>query len=256
MEPWRSKLAEGDSQAAWDLFVAQYRALMLATIRRLVVDRDDVMDVFAMVCEQLTANDFSRLRRYSAEDVRSARFSTWLVAVVRNLTIDWLRQRDGRRRLVPPTNLTEPQREIFRTICIEGRSHAEAYELLRDARGERMSFPAFLREVTAVHQIAPCPGRSRPVVVASDPASLGAAATEHDPAQTADLAHRIRSALDVVSPEVRLAVELTIVDRMAAADVAKLLGWPNAKSVHNRVYRALAAVRTELERQGIGRGDL
>ena len=256
MEPWRSKLAEGDSQSAWDLFVAQYRALMLATIRRLVVDRDEVMDVFAMVCEQLTLNDFSRLRRYSADDVRLARFSTWLVAVVRNLTIDWLRQRDGRRRLVPPTNLTETQREIFRAICIDGHSHAEAYELLRDATGERISFPAFLREVRAVHQVAPCPGRARPVIVATDPALIDAAATEHDPAQTADLVQRIRAVLRVVSPEIRLAVELTIVDRMAAAEVAQLLGWPNAKSVYNRVSRALAAVRTELERQGIGRGDL
>jgi DNA-directed RNA polymerase specialized sigma24 family protein len=43
---------------------------------------------------------------------------------------------------------------------------------------------------------------------------------------------------------------------MAAADVARLVGWPDAKAVYNRVYRALATLRAELGREGIGSGDL
>jgi hypothetical protein len=35
-----------------------------------------------------------------------------------------------------------------------------------------------------------------------------------------------------------------------------MLGFPNAKAVYNRVYRALDALRSELERAGIKREDL
>jgi DNA-directed RNA polymerase specialized sigma24 family protein len=57
-------------------------------------------------------------------------------------------------------------------------------------------------------------------------------------------------------PDVRLAVELFIVEGMTAAEVARLVGWPNAKAVYNRVSRALAHIRAGLEREGTGRGDL
>jgi hypothetical protein len=36
VEPWLAKFDAGDSHAAWDLFAARYRRLMLAIIRRLV----------------------------------------------------------------------------------------------------------------------------------------------------------------------------------------------------------------------------
>jgi len=47
------------------------------------------MDVFARVCEALRENDFNRLRRCAARVDPGRPFSTWLVAVVHNLTIDW-----------------------------------------------------------------------------------------------------------------------------------------------------------------------
>ena len=98
MEPWLTAFNAGDSQAAWDLFAERYRRLMVATIKRLVPDHDDVMDVFSTACQALSANDFARLKQYSDRSAQSASVATWLVAVVRNLTIDWLRQ----RRSAPP----------------------------------------------------------------------------------------------------------------------------------------------------------
>jgi DNA-directed RNA polymerase specialized sigma24 family protein len=38
--------------------------------------------------------------------------------------------------------------------------------------------------------------------------------------------------------------------------VASLVGWPNARTVYNRVSRALARIREEFRRKGIGPGDL
>ena len=77
MEAWLSRLSDGDVQAAWNLFERRYRRLILATIRRLLHDHDDVMDVFANVCAALTANDFARLRRYSLGSPSGAAVSTW-----------------------------------------------------------------------------------------------------------------------------------------------------------------------------------
>jgi DNA-directed RNA polymerase specialized sigma24 family protein len=66
----------------------------------------------------------------------------------------------------------------------------------------------------------------------------------------------IARALESLPRDERLAVQLFIVDELSAVEVARAVGWPNAKAVYNRVYRALAALRASLEKEGIRRGDL
>jgi RNA polymerase sigma factor (sigma-70 family) len=63
-------------------------------------------------------------------------------------------------------------------------------------------------------------------------------------------------ALEALPPDDRLAVQLYVVDEMPAEQVARALGYPSAKTVYNRVYRALAAIRASLEQAGIRGGDL
>src|SRR5437762_14331769 len=101
MEDWVVELQGGRPDAAWDRFLERYRRLIFAAIRHYVQDYDDVMDVFARVCEALRVDRFARLRRYADKPPNShtARFSTWLVAVLRNLIIEWFRMRDGRKQL-------------------------------------------------------------------------------------------------------------------------------------------------------------
>jgi hypothetical protein len=45
------------------------------------------MDVFTRVCEALREDDLRRLRGWASEPDHRASFSTWLVTVVRNLTV-------------------------------------------------------------------------------------------------------------------------------------------------------------------------
>jgi DNA-directed RNA polymerase specialized sigma24 family protein len=99
VEAWIKPLNQGDCEAAWALFIERYRRLIFSAIRRSTTDPDDVMDVFARVCEALREDDFARLRRCAATADPERPLSTWLVVVFHNLTIDWLRHRDGRRRL-------------------------------------------------------------------------------------------------------------------------------------------------------------
>jgi RNA polymerase sigma factor (sigma-70 family) len=256
VEPWLAKFDAGDSQAAWDLFADRYRRLMLATIRRLVLDHDDVMDVFSSVCQALSTNDFARLKRYSDRSARPASVATWLVTVVRNLTVDWLRQRDGRRRLTVPATLSPLQQEIYAAVCIGGHSHVEAYELIRARSGSPMPFHEFLQEVRALARTAPCPQSAPLRHPVSDPPATEMALPALDPVETAEAVRRLAEAMASQPPDVRLAVELFVVERLSAAEVARTVGWPGPKTVYNRVYRALATLRTRLERQGIGPGDL
>ncbi|MEP6572824.1 MAG: sigma-70 family RNA polymerase sigma factor [Gemmatimonadota bacterium] len=260
MEPWLAKLNVGQGQEAWDLFAERYRRLILATIRRLVDDHDDVMDVFSSACEALSADDFARLRRYSEHSSRGATVATWLVAVIRNLTVDWLRRRDGRRRLTVPATLTPLQQKIYAAICLDGASHIETYELIV-ASGALLTFPEFLREVRSTSIAAPCPGathvrRQLSISRTSEAAEALERAETIEATISTDTARRLDLALAAQPDDVRLAVELFVIDGLSAAAVAAAVGWPSAKSVYNRVYRALASLRASLEREGIGPTDL
>ena len=256
MEDWLSTLNAGRSQEAWDLFIARYRALIVATIRRSIRDRDDVMDLFAIVCQALSADDFSRLRRYSTASPQRASVATWLVIVVRNLTVDWLRREHGRPRVAVPDSLSPLQREIFSAICVDRCSHVEAYEIVRARMDSALTFSEFLREVRATHLLAPCPDRLSRRNTGDPPAADLAAPVGPDSLETAESARRIAAALAGQPADLRLAVQLFVIDGLPAAEVARVVGWPDAKAVYNRVYRALAAIRASLEARGIGREDL
>ncbi len=256
MERWQELLNSSDVDAAWRSFASRYRPLMIATIGRLVTDRDDAMDVYAEACAALTANDFARLRRYSNQSVSGASVSTWLVIVVRNVTVDWLRKTMGRREASLPVGLSKLHRDIYVALCIGGHSAVEAFEVVRAKSGIALSFGAFLREIKVVRQGHPCPDslpvrRPEPLALFPEiPLSTG------DPGELADLAGRLAAALEIHPPDVRLAVQLFVIDELRAADVARLVGWPNAKAVYNRVSRALESMRDALERAGVERGDL
>jgi RNA polymerase sigma factor (sigma-70 family) len=214
------------------------------------------MDVFARVCEALRESDFARLRRCAAQADPSRPLSTWIVAVVHNLTIDWFRHRDGRPRLSTiAATLPQLQQRIFVYVFLEQRSHVEAYELLRSRDGASLSFGEFLKELTATYGAATTSrhGRVTAELAIPPPASPD---PPTDPAVLAEQQTLLARALESLAPDDRLAVQLYVVDEMPADQVARALGHPSAKTVYNRVYRALAAIRAGLEQAGIRGGDL
>ena len=257
VEEWVAELQRGPPDTAWDLFLSRYRRLIFAAIRHYAQDHDDVMDVFARVCEALREDDLRRLRGYVDQPEHRARFSTWLVTVVRHLTVDWFRQRDGRPRLSAVAEGLPPlRRRIFELVFVDQRSHVEAYELLRIAAAPDMSFRAFLAELRATYR-AVIAGRRGGLL-----RELGAAPPpDDDPSEpefefTAEGRAVLGHALESLSAEDRVAVELYVVEELPAADIARTLGLPNAKAVYNRVYRALTALKEHLARAGLRREDL
>src|SRR5690349_12247427 len=152
MEGWEAELGAGRPDAAWDAFLDRYRRLIFAAIRHYAQDYDDVMDVFARVCEALREDDLRRLRTYTEQRDHRARLSTWLVTVVRNLTVDWFRHRDGRRRLSGVAEALPPlRRRIFELVFLDQRSHIEAYELIHAREAPALPFAEFLAELRATY---------------------------------------------------------------------------------------------------------
>lgn len=257
VEDWVACLKEGRPDPAWDLFLARYRRLIFAAIRHYAQDYDDVMDVFARVCEALRDDDLRRLRVYVAEPDHRARFSTWLVTVVRHVTIDWFRHRDGRRRLsAVAAGLPPLQRRVFEYVFLEHKSHVEAFELIRTVEAPALSFSQFLAELRATYRAVT--DRRRGMVLRELGAAPPPEAAPEAPELmlTAESRALVEQALCALSAEDRVALELYVMEELPAADIARTLGLPNAKVVYNRVYRALAAVRAQLERSGIRREDL
>lgn len=250
MDDWAAALQEGRPEVAWDLFLDRYRRLMFAAIRHYAQDYDDVMDVFACACEALREDDLRRLRSYIDQPDHRARFSTWLVTVVRHITVDWFRSRDGRRRLsAVAERLPGLEQRIFEYVFLDRRSHVEAYELIVARDAPALSFGEFLIALRATYH-AVVDGRRGHVL-----RELGAAPPPETDAPTIDEAteegDQLQHALSTLSAEDRVAVQLYVVDELPAAEVARVVGLPNAKAVYNRVYRALAVLRERLAHAGI-----
>jgi len=256
VESWIAPLETGDPERAWDFFVARYRRLIFGAIRHFTGEPDDVMDVFARVCEAFRENNFARLRRCAAHAEPTRPLSTWLVAVVHNLTIDWFRHRDGRQRLSAVAATLPPlQQRIFECVFVDGRSHVEAYELLRSRDAPDLPFGEFLNELRATYRTVRAGRRGNLAAELAVPPPATPDAPP-DPAIAAEQRVMLARALETLPAEERLAVQLYVVDEMPADQVARVLGYPNAKTVYNRVYRALGAVRSHLAQSGIRGGDL
>ena len=108
------------------------RRLIFAQIRRATTEPDDVMDIFAHVCERLHENELARLQVFAFSTAPRASFATWLVAVVRNLIVDWFRARDGRSRAQPPKSLSPLARRVYELVFLEHRSFRAGDELAKE----------------------------------------------------------------------------------------------------------------------------
>jgi DNA-directed RNA polymerase specialized sigma24 family protein len=211
------------------------------------------MDVFARVCEALREDDLRRLRAYVPQ---SARFSTWLVTVVHRLTIDWFRHREGRRRLSElATRLPPLQRRIFELVFLEQHSHVAAYEQLRSSDAPALPYRDYVVELRATYHAVGA-GRRGGVMRALGGVAPAEEAVTAPPDPSPERSALLDGALASLDVEDRLLLRLYVEEELPAADIARILGLANAKAVYNRAYRALAALRSWLERAGIRSGDL
>jgi RNA polymerase sigma factor (sigma-70 family) len=257
MDEWITELRRGNSDAAWDLFIARYRRVIFAAIHCYARDPDDVMDIFASVCGALRKDDLYRLRRYADRLEHSARVSTWLVTVVRHLTIDWFRHRDGRRRLsVIAAQLPPLRRRIFELVYVDRRPHVEAYEMIRSSDAFTLTFTQFLAELRATRDVMTAQGHGQLLHAMAGPVPDEPLVQLPRSGETGQRRALLAEAMNQLDTGERRAIDLYVIDERPASTVAKMLGLRNAKAVYNRVYRALGILKERLEKEGIRRGDL
>ncbi len=117
-----------DRHGSWVTFLQQYSRLLIKIIRQFEKDHDAIMEKYVFVCSRLVDDDFSLLRKFKPGP---ARFTTWLVVVVRNLCIEEHRNTVGRFRY--PALLkgaSEMERKVYALRFWKGYSNHEIVEML------------------------------------------------------------------------------------------------------------------------------
>jgi RNA polymerase sigma factor (sigma-70 family) len=124
------RLASPEPQEAWDEFLTDYSSLIRQVILAFEQDPDHASDCFLFVCEKLCEDRFRRLVRFKPGG--TARFSTWLKVVIRNLCLDWHRKEFGRQQIFQTiAGLVTLDQEVFRTVYHQGLSNQDCYSRLR-----------------------------------------------------------------------------------------------------------------------------
>jgi RNA polymerase sigma factor (sigma-70 family) len=200
------------ADAAWDDFVAVQSRLLLHVVRALTSDHDAAMDAYARVLERLREDDFRRLRAY-VPDGRS-RFTTWLVAVVRRLCLDWHRERFGRARA-------------------EGSAQA------REAHERRRQLTALALHVD-IEELTDAVDARTPEADGPD-----------EQLRTLELRNALDAALATLSPSDQVLLRLRFDDERSAQQIARALHYPTPFHVYRRINVLLAQLRATLRARGI-----
>jgi RNA polymerase sigma factor (sigma-70 family) len=145
------RLDSEHAESAWRQFLTSYSELIYGTIRMFAKDVDDAGDCFVYVCEKLAAKRYRRLRAFKTDGC--ARFSTWLRAVVRNLCLDWLRSRFGRKQpFRAVASLAALDQEIFRSVFQCGKSIQQSWHDLR-ANGVEVKYSEFEERAALIQNL-------------------------------------------------------------------------------------------------------
>ena len=121
-------------EKAWREFLDTFSPLILHAARSASAGYDEGMDAYAAALDGLRADNYRKLRGYSA-DPRS-KFSTWLVVVVRRVCIDAHRERFGRSSAKEIPDGISAERSARRRLATL-TSAAIELESLPDSQGER-----------------------------------------------------------------------------------------------------------------------
>jgi len=249
-------LIRTDPARGWRSFIDQYTPLLLGLIRRGgLADRDEVMEVYVEVCEQLSARDFERLKR---QDAARGSLAGWLTVLVRHRIVDWVRSQKGRRRLFHAVqDLPAFEQRVFEAYYWDDRRPSEIAELLAAHTGGRADLGRVLEAVDRIQGILTDRHRAELLALtarSSRPAPLDDEAVDRiaDPAPTPDATldvARVNASLDAalkqLPAEDAAIVRLKYVEGLTNADVER---WLQTRLTPGRLQQILAALRAALEK--------
>lgn len=251
------QLSSRHADQAWSDFMEEYSATIYQVICHFEPDSEKASDCFQFVCEQLIVSRFKRLRKFKIDG--SAKFSTWLRAVVRNLCIDWHRKETGRPRPFKSiSKLSAFDQQVFQLLYERGVSTDEGLRLLMAA------YPNVTEESLAQSRrrieegltkqqrwlLNTRAARSRGGSVAVDLEEIHASVPDPraNPEAEAAIKERYRhlmKKLKRLSDQDRLIVHLRFEQDLTLDQIAKLLQLGNAQRVDRQIKQILWQLREE-----------
>ena len=247
------RLATADAGRGWSEFLQRYSPLILQVVRRFETDHGRVMDCFVHACEQLSNDGFQRLRRYRPDG--TARFGTWLSAVVANLYVDWRRIQYGRSRPVRSVaRLPELDQLVYRYIYVRGMPRDECLYVLQgkypDLTGVQLSeinarlfarLSPRQRWQLSVRRGDPVP-LDEESAGDSDAGALQLEAPGPGPeelSQAEQERRQLEAALGQLSAQQRLLLRLRYEQNLTLEEVARLTGFAAPFRAHRQIQAAL-----------------
>ena len=250
-------LRSDEADSAWRWFLSSYADLIYGTIRTFSHDADDLGDCFLYVCEKLADKRYRRLLLFKSDG--PARFSTWLRAVVRNLCLDWLRSKYGRRQMFRSVaSLATVDQEIFRLVFQDGLTLQQCWNELR-SRGAEIAFTTFEEHAINIQTLLTSRqiwllSTANPTCISIEPESETEPSMEIkdgslNPEEMLLLDDIHRSVLRVMNDlqdSDRLLLRLRFFQGLGLAEVASLVGLKDAQTADRRIRDALEKVRRAL----------
>jgi DNA-directed RNA polymerase specialized sigma24 family protein len=251
-------LIREDPAAGWRAFIDQYTPLLVGLIRRAGLDdRDEVMEVYVVVCERLSAQNFARLK---TQDAQRGSIGGWLAVMTRHAAVDWIRSKKGRRRLFQAVRDLSPlDQRVFELFYWDDRTPSEICEI------ERTPLAAVLESLERIQcalsdrhrgELLALAVRSKPAIALDETdAADHIADPRMDPetaARTAQVTERFEAAIRSLPAEDAAIVRLKYVEGLSNAGIEKAIGVSVTAS---RMHDILTRLRSTLRTLGIDEGD-
>jgi RNA polymerase sigma factor (sigma-70 family) len=254
-----------DTDRGWRAFVDQYTPAMLALIERAGIhDKDEAMELYVLACEKLAEDDCGRIRRF---DPSKGAIAAWLSVLVRNVMVDWVRARAGRRRLFKSVQeLPRFEQRIFELFYWERAMPGEIVDRLTGSEFGTPTLSTVLEGLERVQQVLTERQRAELLAMTARtaaPVSLDAPTDDEDhaidpvdPAADVERAAVVKEQEDVISRALRaLPAEDAAIVRLKYEEGLSLkqirealhldaLGEPRVRAILDRLKPLLEGVQS------------
>jgi DNA-directed RNA polymerase specialized sigma24 family protein len=244
----RKLLNETDNrEELWKEFLRRYTKLVLKIIWQFEKDKDRVMDKYLWICTKLAAGNFFILRKFDDEIKNKApKFTTWLVAVVRNLCVDEHRSTFGRKRLPKALlKLSETDRKIFELYFWKSYSIDEIENYMSLQRELINGALERIEESLKSSRESIYMNNKNTELISLDDVSLISENNSIDISD--DLEVLTGQWISKLPEEEKIIVRLKFWEDLSAKDIAKILGYDNEQKIYAVLRNALKSLRKEAE---------
>lgn len=237
-----------DPETAYLELLERYTSVLLRMIRCFMKDEDEVMEVYAGVCERLCANHYQALRRFQSAGV----LTPWLSVVVANACRD--RFRKNRASSVPQsviTQLTEREKLVFKYHYQEHLPHEDIAEIISRRHRVPVTALEIVRAIAKINDLLSIRKRwlllaalsaNRPNLSIDEMRESGYQLSVEDDFDAFDetmhhreRVERLNDALTQLDIEDQLLLLLRFEHNRSAPQIAKIMGFNKNKYVYTRL---------------------